>query len=229
MSKAYHIRQWDNVYETAQTRQVRTLTYFSKPNKLVGEGLGHMLNQADGLALYGTWTFLEVLASTAPTEWRGWLIRNGTPMDATRMSALTRIPVADLQRALDFFSTAPMDWLELLDWQGEKQGKLPLGTGTPSARHQTTDGISVRGKTDKEKEGRSRERDKKGASPEGMEGSKLQWASVSKQIRELEAKGSSATVADKQELRRLRAILRAIETRQAAGDFGTVQPSGGTP
>ena len=243
--KAYHIKDWNTIYETAQTRQVRTLTYFSKPNKLVGECVGHMLNQEDGLALYGVWTFLEALASTAPTEHRGWLVRNGTPMDAVRISALTRIPAAAIQRALDFFSTTPMDWLEVLDFQPVKPVEISTpsarhqstdGTpsarhqstdGTPSARHQSTDGISVRGKTDKEKEGRDlRERDNKDASPEK---SKLQWAATAKQIKALEDLGSSATVADKQRLRKLRATLREIETKQAAGDFTPVQTSGGTP
>ena len=245
MTKAYHIRQWETLYETATTRTVRTLSYYSKPNKLVGEGLGHMLNQTDGLALYGTWAFLEILASTAPTEWRGWLVRNGTPMDAARMSALIRIPAADIERALNFFSTAPMDWLELIDWEGEKQGTLPLKkpavlppssahhqrtAGKPSAHHQRTAGKTVRGNKDKEKEGGVLERDNnKVPAASGVAASRTQFASVSRQIKELEGKGSSATVADKQQLRQLRAVLREIEAKQAAGNFETVQTSGGTP
>ena len=135
--KAYHIKQWNTLYETASTRQVRTLTYYSKPIKFVGECIGHLFQQVDGLALYGTWTFvLESLAASATHDWRRWLIRNGTPLDAQRMSALTRVPQKDIERAIEFFSTPPMDWLENIEWPGQAQLELP-------ARHQTADGTPM--------------------------------------------------------------------------------------
>lgn len=115
LMKAWHIKHWDTLYESNSSRVVQTLSYFCQPNKLTGEGIGHMNMQPDGLELYGTLTWLKVLASTALKAQRGWLIRNGTPMDAARMAALLRIPQEKIQRALDFFSTTPMDWIEFAD------------------------------------------------------------------------------------------------------------------
>ena len=219
--QAYHLRHWDALYETAETRRVRTLTYYSKPNKLVGEGVGHMLMQPDGLALYGTWTFLEALASTAPQNQRGWLIRNGTPMDAQRMSALTRIPMKEIERALTFFSTPPLDWLEVSKWDhGHAQG-------TPIADHGHAQGtpwsVPTRGKKeDKETEVLKRERRKGGFASEGeaAQGQVRQFAAIQAVKGELEAVDPERrTLEQEEELKKLRGQLRAIQQKQAAGDF----------
>jgi hypothetical protein len=237
--KALHLKYWNTVYETAATRQVRVLSYYSKPNKLVGEGLGHMLNQPDGLALYGTWTFLEILASTAPQEQRGWLVRNGTPMDATRMSALTHIPVPMIERALSFFSTAPLDWLEELEWEGGRQGELPvpLGTpsashqaanGTPSASHQAANGKSVRGKTDKRKTEETEEREEEyggfASKEEARQAQTQQFAATSARKRELEAVPKAERDEEQTaEIKKMARLLKAIQKKQRAGDFTPVR------
>jgi len=241
--QAYHLRHWDALYETAETRRVRTLTYYSKPNKLVGEGVGHMLMQPDGLALYGTWTFLEALASTAPQNQRGWLIRNGTPMDAQRMSALTRIPMKEIERALTFFSTPPLDWLEVSKWDhGHAQGTpiadhghaqgTPIADhghaqGTPIADHGHAQGtpwsVPTRGKKeDKETEVLKRERRKGGFASEGeaAQGQVRQFAAIQAVKGELEAVDPERrTLEQEEELKKLRGQLRAIQQKQAAGDF----------
>lgn len=239
--KAYHIKYWDDVYETAATRQVRTLTYYSKPNKLVGEGLGLLLSQPDGLMLYGAFTFLEILASTAPQEWRGWLVRNGTPMDALRMSALTpRIPPEMIQRTLDFCSTPPMDWIECLEWDGASQ--LPLGgpkqlrtiashqpaDGTPSASHQPADGKTVRGKTDRSKtEDTEEEREEDGGfavQQEARARQTMQFAAAQSRKRELEATPKEDRTEEQEvEFKKMRRLIRAIQQKQQRGDFTPIK------
>ena len=69
---AFHITQWESLYETAVTRKIRNLTFYAKQNKLVGEGIGATLAQEDNVALLGTWSLIEALASTAPHGRRGW-------------------------------------------------------------------------------------------------------------------------------------------------------------
>ncbi len=239
MSKAFHLKHWDELYETAQTRQVRVLSYYSKPNKLVGEGLGHMMSQPDGLALYGTWTFLEVLASTAPQFDRGWLVRNGTPMDATRIASLMRLPIEPVERALKFFSTAPMDWLEELEWEGSKQAEPKIKTeppsarhqhaiSTPSARHQHADGISVRGKTDKSKteDSEERERENGGFATKGeaRAAQREQRASAKARLKDLASVAEEDRTPDQEaEFAKLTGLVREIEKKQRGGDFTPVQ------
>jgi hypothetical protein len=115
MNKAYHITQWDSLYETCETRKIRTLTFYAKPNKLIGEGIGLTLQEPDGLALLGTWSLLVDLASLSAREHRGWLIRNGTALTAARMGALLRVPAHHFERALEWFSRPEIGWLEYVE------------------------------------------------------------------------------------------------------------------
>jgi hypothetical protein len=123
--KAYHIVQWDSLYETATTRKIRTLTFYAKPNKLVGEGIGLTLAQEDNVALLGTWALIEAVASTAPREQRGWLVRNGTPLTPARLAAMTRVKAQYFERALEFFCQPDVAWLELIELPGQSAGELP--------------------------------------------------------------------------------------------------------
>ena len=123
--KAYHIKQWDTLYETAETRKIRTLSYYAKSNKLVGEGIGLTLAQDDNVALLGTWVLIEALASTAPRDQRGWLVRNGTALTPPRMAALTRVEAKHFVRALEFFCRPEVAWLEQIELPGDSPGEIP--------------------------------------------------------------------------------------------------------
>lgn len=131
--KAYHIKDWNVWYESSETRKLKTLTYYGKPNKLVGEGIGHTLAQEDNVALLGTWALLEAFASTSERELRGWLIRNRTPQTATRMAALIggRVSAATFQRALDHFASPEVGWLEYIDMPGQTPELPPQSPATP--------------------------------------------------------------------------------------------------
>jgi hypothetical protein len=130
--KAYHIKQWDDLYERADTRKVDFMPWYPKQTKLIGIGIGATMGQEDNLELIGLWTLLETFASQSKKHTRGWLVRNGQPMTAEMMSnLLPRVPPARFQRALEHFSSAAVDWLEYLEWPGEAflpglcTGKLP--------------------------------------------------------------------------------------------------------
>lgn len=125
--KAFHIAQWDTLYETSASRKVTTLSYYSKPNKLVGEGIGITLQDPHNVALLGTWALIEALASTAPRHQRGWLVRGGTALTPARMAALTRVDEEHFDRALKHFCRPEIGWLEL----GELPGDSPTNPPTP--------------------------------------------------------------------------------------------------
>jgi len=139
MLKAYHIKDWDLWYESAETRKLKTLTYYGKPNKLVGEGIGFTLSQADSLALLGMWALLEAIASTSERGWRGWLVRNGTPMTAARIVNLLggRVTVEAVERALDHFQSEDVRWLEYVEMPEQTPEFPPLKTPPTAAAGRT--------------------------------------------------------------------------------------------
>ncbi len=135
MPKAYHIVQWNTLYETSNSRKVVTLTYYQKPNKLVGEGIGATLAHPQNVALLGTWSLIEALASTAPNGLRGWLVRGGTALTAARMANLTRVDQQHFARALEHFTQPEIGWLELAECaglSGESTTNLPQETVKPA-------------------------------------------------------------------------------------------------
>lgn len=140
MNQAYRIKNWTD-RENSETRKYVDLLWFRTKVKLVGEGLGHTLSQPNGPHLYGMFKLIEQIAAGGRQDQRGWLFRNGTPLNAQRIANLLRLPVADCQEALTFFSTAPLDWIELAEYLGESPGDPPPNNN-PTAPHGSDSGES---------------------------------------------------------------------------------------
>lgn len=241
IQKAYHITQWEQLYETAETRKIRTLTYYAKPNKLVGEGIGFTLSQPNGPHLLGMWALLEALASLSAQDWRGWLVRNGSALDAGRMASLTRVPTEHFVEALDFFCRPEVSWLELIDWPGQSPGKKPAGSNSrdnsggssgqsPGKKpddeksRENAGPISLRGKTDKRgKTEGTREREENGGfatQEEARRAQQTQFAALRNQISELERiPEEDRSEEHEEDLKKKRRTLKALQKKQAAGDF----------
>ena len=238
--KCWHVTMWSELYESAQSRGVQTLSFYAKPNKLVGEGLGFTLAQEDGLALLGTWALIEALASHGLPKQRGWLFRNGSPLDAPRMAALLRIPLTPIERALKHFSTAPMDWLEEAEFpfasarsqsaDGRLSARSQSADGRLSARSQSADGISARLRTERERtEEIERERRKgEGLSAEELRARQIaQFAAATARIKALESvPEEDLTEKNRAELKEMKALAKKIQKKQARGDFSPVEEEG---
>jgi hypothetical protein len=223
--KCWHIRAWDELYESAQSRDVKTLSFYSKPNKLVGEGLGFTLAQENGLALLGTWALLESLASHGLPRQRGWLFRNGSPLDVARMSALLRIPKEPIDAALRHFSTPPMDWLEEAEIS-----VCPDRSGTLlPARSQHAPSNSARGRTDLIKTDDSGERDREEmgghlSAEELRSRQTQQFAAAQARLKALEAvPEEERSEKNRAELKAMKSLVRKIQKKQAHGKFTPVE------
>jgi len=228
---AYHFKDWERIYENNKSREVETLSYFLQPNKLVGECLGFTKMQPDGLELLGTLMFLKCVASTAqPAKWRGWFVRNGSVMDATRIAALAGIPVEKVQRALSFFSTAPMDWLLHEEWPDSKAAPNGHRKGTPAAPNGHRKGSKSAGlRTDKGlTETEERENNGGFATPEeARRAQATQFAACSARLKDLEAiPEDDRTAEDEEELKKMRGILKKIQKKQSRNDFTPVADTG---
>ena len=237
--KAWHIPQWNDLFESNKSREIGTLTYYLQPNKTDGEGFGFLRQQADWLEIYGVFGLLKIQASKSERRRRGWLFRNGTPLTVDRLAALTGAAVEKIQRCLKFLSSAPMDWILFDECPGTASAPAGQeddtthtghGHGTASApAGQESGGISPRLMTDKMKTDVGREREEMGgfASKDQSRAAQItQFASASARKRELEAiEEDERTEQEAVELKKMRGLLRAIQKKQAAGDFTPVQTS----
>ena len=185
--KAYHITQWNPLYEKADTRKTDYMGWFCKQTKLVGIGIGKTMREPypRNVNLYGLWTILETLASQSAVNERGWLIRGGLALDAEGMADLVpTVPPTAFQEALEWFSQPKIGWLEcvecphLADAAPElipgpteptgKNSRLVPGPTEPTGKNSATDRQTDRQETDRQKrerEGNSLSRFSQSLSP----------------------------------------------------------------
>jgi hypothetical protein len=244
--KAYHIKDWETTRENNDTRKYVDLLWFRNKVKLLGEGMGHTLSQPErqGPFLYGMFKIIEQIAAGGRKEQRGWLFRNGTPLDASRMGNLTRLPAAYFDEALTFFSSTPMDWLEhiefALDGDGNPQRVEANRENGGRDAGDSPDNLPPNRDTP-EKAGRFSASDRRKNLPNTNEGSYIkenggfaskeearkaqsqQFASASAQKHELEAiPEDERGEVEEAELKKTRTLIREIQKKQRKGDFTPV-------
>jgi hypothetical protein len=216
LMKAYHIKQWDDLYETNETRKIARLSYYAKSNKLVGLGIGRTLQHPRGLEFLGVWQLLEALASHSERHQRGWLVRNGAPLEPADIASLLRLPEEPITAAIAHFSNPAIGWLPLEEFTGTLPGDSP-GSVPPSENHRDTAGtISLRG-------GGSERRTEEREIYIKRERHNQQARACLERRKELEAiPDDERTEAQDGELATVRRTLREIQKKQAAGDFSPV-------
>jgi hypothetical protein len=70
----WRVRDWDQHFETHKTRILQRVSFVPIPNKLDGDGFTWLLNHPDGVAHYGAWMMIVLIASKCDP--RGWLVRD---------------------------------------------------------------------------------------------------------------------------------------------------------
>ena len=114
MAKAYRIRDWEKMYENSRTRTMGEMRWVPIPNKHDGMGYIELVSGKHGAAMLGCWLALTQVASKCHP--RGTLLRGtGKPHNAASISAITRLPVEDMQRLLDKASSNDVGWLEVIE------------------------------------------------------------------------------------------------------------------
>lgn len=107
----YRIRDWDEHYENARTRQYKTLGFVTMPNRYDSDKMLDLLEHDDGLAVFGCFVLLVEVASKC--EPRGDLMRDSKrPHDAQSLSRLLRVDTKAITRTLEVLSNEPFTWFE---------------------------------------------------------------------------------------------------------------------
>lgn len=110
MELSYRIKDWDQIFETAETRKLENLRWVPTPNKHDGLGYRTIAAERDRSDLFAAWNLILQIASKARRGERGRLTRDGRPMTARDMALMTGFPEAIFARALTFFSET-VQWL----------------------------------------------------------------------------------------------------------------------
>ncbi len=115
----YKVRNWDTLFENAQSRKCARLSWVPVPNKHDGKSFRRIISTENGPALYGAWMLILQVASKCPQ--RGVLGDEDGPLDADDLSHKTGCPADLFAVALTMLSEPRIGWLEVepvgVEWE----------------------------------------------------------------------------------------------------------------
>jgi len=108
--KCLAIRNWETLFEVAQSRKVAEMKWVAVPTRHDGESFRTIMAHKDGGIIYTTWILLLQIAAKAKP--RGHLLRGiGLPHTMESLSIKTGAPAQWFETAIDYL-TEHTDWLE---------------------------------------------------------------------------------------------------------------------
>lgn len=115
--KLFSVANWEQLYETSETKKIMYLKWVPVPNKHDGLGYRRVAANKQRCELFAAWNLILQIASKGrkDTE-RGRLIRDGVPLSPDDMSLMTGFPSEMFRLALEFFSSRVMNWLIVEDY-----------------------------------------------------------------------------------------------------------------
>ncbi len=110
----YRVKDWERLFENAQSRRYRKLSWFPVPNHYDTEGYAKLMGLENSMALYGAWIIVLGVASRMPV--RGVLRRPEGPLGAPELAARSRGQAKVFKRLLRVLADAKygIGWLELI-------------------------------------------------------------------------------------------------------------------
>ena len=112
------ISRWEDVFEIAQSRKYKNLTWFSMPNDYSSGGILETLSKSEGLEFVGIWFLLLQMASKMPK--RGVFVSDSGKVITLKRIALTlRIDENKLKNAVNHFYD--IGWIEITPEKEEYQ------------------------------------------------------------------------------------------------------------
>jgi hypothetical protein len=107
----YRIKDWEMLYETAETRKLENLRWVPLPNKHDGLGFRRLALQKNRSELLASWVLMLQVASKAKRGHRGALVRDGRGLDHEDLALMTGFSAEAFKQALIFFSDSRQGWL----------------------------------------------------------------------------------------------------------------------
>lgn len=150
----YRIANWEQHFETCETKKLTHLKWVPVPNKHDGLGFRRIAAQSNCCELFTAWNLILQVASKGRKDGeRGILKRQGIPLSAQDLSLMTGFPSKIFEVALAFFSSPEIGWLlsegttEVIDNKQppEKTGTHPAKTGEPPAEWKGMEGNRTEG------------------------------------------------------------------------------------
>ena len=106
----YRIKDWDQLYEKAQTRKCKAMNWVAVPNRHDGAGYASIAAHERSCELFTAWILILEVASKMPT--RGLLFKDGRPVTTRDLAKRTRFPEEIFALAFSVLVQPEIGWLE---------------------------------------------------------------------------------------------------------------------
>lgn len=111
LKPTYRIKDWDDHFETAESRKLKSTRWVPMPTKHDGKGYRRITQHNAAVEIFCAWNLIVQVASKMPT--RGVLADSDGPLDADDLAAKTGFPSAIFETALPFLSSESIGWMSL--------------------------------------------------------------------------------------------------------------------
>lgn len=146
----WRIKHWDQHFENNKSREVADARWVPVKNKQDGDGYLSLIEPVDGVACYGAFMAVVLLASRCKP--RGLLVQsNGLPHTPETIARKTHVPAALIHKALQRCAEPKVDWVEWIPDADAADlfagGDAPPGKAPerPPERHPSADASSEKG------------------------------------------------------------------------------------
>lgn len=127
MAEVYYIPQWQQTFENAGSRKVKTMIWVPIPTGHDGSGYGRVWAHPRGCEVFAAWILIVQVAARCPV--RGVLQRDCGPLTAEDLSIMTRAPAEIFKLAFNVLVDPQIGWLavETVDSTSQRTtNALPL-------------------------------------------------------------------------------------------------------
>ena len=112
----YRIRNWDELYEKAQTRRCKSMSWVAIPNRHDGSGYRRIAEHECNCELFTAWILMLEVASKMPQ--RGLLVKDGRALTETDLAYMTGFPKEIFTVAFTVLVDGEIGWLERIAGDG---------------------------------------------------------------------------------------------------------------
>jgi hypothetical protein len=114
----YRVTDWDEHFENYKSRERDRCGFVSIPNDH-GSGMGVVLSEPDGAAIFGIFILIVEMCSRQLRPRRGWLTVHGKPSDyaytADDLAIPFRRPAQEIKRAFEILTTDRVGWMQWVE------------------------------------------------------------------------------------------------------------------
>jgi hypothetical protein len=117
----YRIRNWDEYFEKAESRRVKTMSWVPIPTKHDGSGFRRIALHERSVELYCAWMLIVQVAAKMPT--RGLLFKDGKALTARDLHYRTGYPEEIFHLAFTVLVENDIGWLERVAGDGTDENQ----------------------------------------------------------------------------------------------------------